>query len=133
MQRQDQLREAVVRYFDGLREKEFDLIPYHEDVSLRAPLAPGGVEHPLMGRENLRTTWWPPLPELVDAVRLLDIYVNNDLTAAIGEAELYLKLTPQVLLRVADRFTVDDDGQIVEQVNYFDPRDATNPGWRDEA
>jgi hypothetical protein len=91
------------------------------------------VERPLIGRENLRTTWWPPLPDLIDAVRLLDIYVNDDLTAAVGEAEIDLKLTPPVQLRVADRFKVNDEGEIVDQVNYFDPRDVTNPGWREES
>ena len=33
-------------------------------------------------------------------------------------------------LRVADRFTVDAAGQIIEQENHFDPRDVTNPGWQ---
>jgi hypothetical protein len=35
-----------------------------------------------------------------------------------------------VMLRVADRFTVNCAGKIIEQENHFDPRDVTNPGWQ---
>ena len=127
------LRSAVEGYFEGLRTKDFDRIPFAEDVTLRAPLAPGGVETPLMGREVLRSAWWAPLPGLLGDVRLLRVYVDDGLTAAVGEAEVEVRTDPPVLLRVADRFTVDDAGRIREQVNYFDPRDLTNPGWRNGA
>lgn len=129
-QREQQLREVANAYFEGLRSKDFDSIPFAKDVTLRAPLAPGGVNAPLTGRENLRETWWAPLPSLLGQVRLNDIYMNESLTAVVGEAEIELRTDPPVLLRVADRFTVDDDGKILEQVNYFDPRDLTNPGWQ---
>ena len=129
-QRKTQLRAAAEAYFEALRNKNFDSIPFAENVTLRAPLAPGGVNAPLHGRENLRATWWAPLPGLLGQVQLTDIYMNESLTAVVGEAEIELRTDPPVRLRVADRFTVDDDGKIVEQVNHFDPRDLTNPGWQ---
>ena len=36
-------------------------------------------------------------------------------------------------LRIIDRFTVNDAGEITSQENFFDPRDVTNPGWRGAA
>ena len=41
-------------------------------------------------------------------------------------------MDPPCTLRVIDRLTVDAGGKIVEQENFFDPRDVTNPGWQGE-
>jgi len=125
--RRRQLHAVARAYFEGLAKKNFDLIPYHDNVSLRAPLAPGGVHKPLLGRENLRKTWWAPLPGLLKEVRVFDTFVNDSLTHVMGKAEV--SLANGVVLRVADLFKVDDVGKILEQENHFDPRDITNPGW----
>jgi hypothetical protein len=37
---------------------------------------------------------------------------------------------PACTLRIIDRFKVDAMGLIVEQENFFDPRDVTHPGWQ---
>ena len=131
-QRKAQLKEAARKYFEALAKKDFDLIPYAEHVLLRAPLAPGGVHNPLVGKEQLRTIWWAPLPEVLGAVKVLYLYYNEALTAVIGEAEVEV-LNPQARLRVADRFTVNDVGQITEQENHFDPRYVTHPGWQSQS
>lgn len=122
---------AIARAYvtEALGKGNFDAIPYRTDVVLRAPLCPGGSAVPLEGREALRTVWWPPLPRLVEAVRVLDSFVNADLTAAAVEFHLDIS-EPACTLRVLDRFTIDSDGKIVAQENYFDPRDLTHPGWR---
>ena len=125
-ERRAQLKQAAARYFEGLAKKDFNLIPYDENVSLRAPLAPGGIHKPLVGKENLRTVWWTPLPAILGEVRVFDFYFNEDLTAVVGEAEVEIT-NPKARLRVADRFTINNAGKIVEQVNHFDPRDVTNP------
>lgn len=130
--RRRQLRETAFAYFEALRQKDFDLIPYAEDAQLRAPLAPGGVAQPIIGRERLRTDWWAPLPELLGRIELADVYFNDALTAVVGEARIEILLDPPVWLWVADRFTVDGDGRIRQQVNHFDPRDVTDPGWAQE-
>ena len=124
---------AIARGYvtEGLGKGNFDAIPYAEDVSLRAPLAPGGSTHPLQGRENLRTVWWAPLPALVGGVEVVESYVNEDLTRVA--VEFHLQVTnPACTLRILDRFTVNEEGEIVQQENYFDPRDVTNSGWRDQ-
>lgn len=113
---------------EGLGKKNFDAIPYDDNVTLRAPLAPGGVNAPLKGKENLRARWWQPLPAILGKVQVLDSYINEDLTAVACEF-LVDVLNPPCTLRILDRFMVDEKGRIIDQCNYFDPRDATNPGW----
>ena len=130
MDRRQVVRTAVEGYFAGLAKKDFDLIPFAEDVTLRAPLAPGGVHNPIHGRDQVRSLWWEPHPGLLGAVRLERIYYDDDLTGAVGAAEIEVRLDPPVVLRVADRVVVDEAGRITEQENHFDPRDVTNPGWR---
>ena len=71
-----------------------------------------------------------PLPDLLSGVELLDSYVNESLTGVTVVFLCHIA-APRCTLRVCDRFTVDDDGRITEQENYFDPRDITNPGWQD--
>jgi hypothetical protein len=124
--RHSTLRSAADAYFAGLVRREFDAIPYADDVVLRAPLAPGGAANPLSGRETLRTVWWQPLvPALENAtVNVIDYYVNADASAICVAAEITLPVA-NATLRVADRFRVDADGRITEQENHFDPRAVT--------
>ncbi len=126
--RRAQLRAVAEAYFNALAKKDFSLIPYDDHVVLRAPLAPGGVHKPLVGRETLRTVWWPPLVAALGEVKVIDHYFNESLTAMCTEAEISV-VNPPATLRVADRFTVNPAGRIIEQENHFDPRDVTNPGW----
>lgn len=114
---------------EALGKKNFDAIPYADHVALRAPLAPGGSAHPLVGRETLRTIWWAPLPGLIGDVEVLDTFVNQDLSA-VAVAFLCRITSPPCTLRIVDRFKVDGEGEIIEQENFFDPRDVANPGWQ---
>lgn len=128
--RRARLRAVADDYFKALEAKNFARIPYHDKVVLRAPLAPGGVNAPLSGREALRTTWWPPLVPAIGKVKVLDYYFNEKLTAVCARALIdVVNITPKVTLRVNDWFEVDANGKITEQENHFDPRDVTNPGW----
>ena len=113
----------------GLGEKNFDVIPYEDNVVLRAPLCPGGSEKPLKGKENLRAQWWAPLPGLVGKVRVIDSYVNKENTAVTVEFHCEI-INPSCTLRVIDRFVINDEGKITEQENFFDPRDVTHPGTK---
>jgi hypothetical protein len=130
--RRAQLRAVAEAYFAALAAKDFAAIPYADTVRLRAPLAPGGVHTPLVGKEALRTIWWPPLAPALGEVKVGEHYCNESLSAVITEAEIGI-VSPRATLRVADRFTVNAEGQIVEQENYFDPRDVTTPGWQQSA
>jgi SnoaL-like domain len=127
--RRAQLRAVAEAYFGALAQKDFEAIPYDDNVVLRAPLAPGGVHNPLVGKEALRTIWWPPLVPALGEVNIIEHYINDELTAIITEAEIHT-VNPRATLRVADRFTVNNVGKIIEQENHFDPRDVTNPGWQ---
>lgn len=119
-ERRAQLKQAATKYFEGLAKKDFNLIPYDDSVSLHAPPAPGGIHKPRVGKENLRTVWWTPLPAILGEVRVFDFYYNEDLTAVVGETEVEIT-NPKARLRVADRSTVNSAGKIVEQLNHFDP------------
>jgi len=115
---------------EGLGKKNFEAIPYSNEVSLRAPIAPGGSSNPLNGRENVRDQWWAPLPDLVGEVEVIDSFVNSDLSAVTVEFLCNI-INPSCTLRIVDRFKVNNEGEITEQENFFDPRDVTNPGWRE--
>ena len=110
----------------GLGEKRFETIPYHEDVTLRAPLTAGGSWQPIIGKENLRTQWWAPLPSLVGKTEFIDSFVNNDFTAVTVQFLCEI-LNPYCVLRIVDRFDVNNEGKITSQENFFDPRAVTNP------
>jgi hypothetical protein len=127
--RRAQLRGIAEAYFEALAQKDFSAIPYDDNVVLRAPLAPGGVHNPLRGKEALQTIWWPPLVPALGEVQVIEHYINEQMTAIITEAEINT-VNPKATLRVADRFTVNAEGKIIEQENHFDPRDVTNPGWQ---
>ena len=66
---------------------------------------------------------------IVGDVKLIDTYVNDGNTAVTAEFHLDI-LNPSCTLRIIDRFTISDEGEIIEQENFFDPRDVTNLGWR---
>jgi hypothetical protein len=124
------LHEIARQYVvNGLRGKNFDAIPYDQNVVLRAPLCPGGSSHPLYGKENIRALWWAPLPSLIGDVQFIDSFANEDGTAVTAEFHCEI-LNPSCTLRVIDRFIVNEEGKIAEQENFFDPRDVTQPGWR---
>jgi len=114
----------------GLGEKNFDAIPYADNVIFRAPICPGGSANPIKGKENLREQWWAPLPSLLGDVKFIDSFVNEDNTAVTAELHCNI-LNPSCTLRIIDRFIVNEEGKIIEQENFFDPRDITNPGWRE--
>ena len=84
-ERARQLHEIARNYVANLGAGDFDSIPYVEAIELRAPLCPGGSAIPLIGRDNLKETWWAPLPDLVSRVELIDSYVNEELSALTVE------------------------------------------------
>ena len=102
---------------EGLGGKDFDAIPYHDQVSLRAPINPGGSLKAVVGKEVLRNSWWKPLPDLVDSVHLKDVFINEDLSAVTVEFHCDIK-APQCTLRIIDRFKVNDQGLIISQGEF---------------
>jgi len=115
-------RDYVIK---GLGAKNFDVIPYDENVSLRAPLTAGGVWQPIIGRENLRNEWWAPLPSLIGKTTFIESFVNEYETAVAVEFHCEI-LNPSCTLRIVDCFIVNEEGKITEQENFFDPRSVTD-------
>ena len=128
-ERRAQLRAVADAYFQGLAKKDLSKIPYDKNVALRAPLAPGGAETPLIGEDALG--YLRSVLPLLGDVKVIDCYFNEELTAVCAEA-LVSVTDPPATLRVADRFTVNAEGRIIEQENHYDPRDVTSPGWRSQ-
>jgi hypothetical protein len=126
--RREQLRRTSEAYFEALQGAEFADFPFSEEVIFRAPLAPGGAHNPIVGRAHLEQIWWPPIMGAISKVEILDHYISEDATS-ICTAALVSVAGTDIVLRVADRFTIDSSGLITEQENHFDPRDLTNPGW----
>jgi len=84
---------------------------------------------PFMGKRMSDSYGGRPLPSLIKDVKFIDSFANEDGTAVTAEFHCEL-LNPSCTLRVIDRFVVNEEGRIVEQENFFDPRDLTQPGWR---
>lgn len=125
--RKAQLRAVTDAYFDSLAKKNFEAIPYDENVTLRSPLAPPDLaipyeSHPLEGRDAV-IAWFQGLAPALGETKVLDCYFNEDLTAIFVEAEVGI-VDPAGTLRVADRFNVNADGRITDQENHYDPRPA---------
>lgn len=118
------IAEGYVR--EGLGGKNFDAIPYHDAIVLRAPIHPEGSKFEMSGKAFIKENWWAPLPDLVDKTTLINTFVDKDLTAVTVEFHLYIT-EPACVLRIIDRFIIDDDGLITSQENFFDPREITNP------
>ena len=129
LSRKEQLHKIASDYvINGLGAKNFEAIPYHEDIELRAPIHPQGSHYAMNGRDFIKENWWAPLPDLVEGTELIDTYTNKDLSKVTAEFFCHIK-NPSCTLRIVDRFSVNEVGQITNQENFFDPRDITSPGW----
>ncbi|MBM3740328.1 MAG: nuclear transport factor 2 family protein [Acidobacteria bacterium] len=120
--RKAQLITVSATYFEALARKNFDAVPWTNSVVFRGPLAPGGAETPLIGREAVLAFFNAIGPNLGE-VRIVGHFFNEDLTAIMTKAEVGV-VQPPCVLRVADLFEVDAEGRITSQENHYDPRPA---------
>jgi hypothetical protein len=123
--RRAQLREAADRYFAALAARRIEDVPYAADVVLRSPLAPpdAGIPYeayPLRGRDAVQG-WFRSIYPLLGPTTVIAYYYDETLTTIATRADVSITSPPSVL-RVVDRFTVNDLGEIVEQENHYDPR-----------
>ena len=124
-QRRKQLRTVAETDLRALAQKDFDAIPYDEDVVLRSPLAPPNLAlpyeaYPVTGRAAV-VAFFQGLAPALGETRLIDCYFNENLTAVCAEAEVGI-VEPSATLRVIDRFIVNEQGRITDQENHYDPR-----------
>ncbi len=115
------LKQVAENYFEGLRTKSFSMIPFSDRINFRAPITPGGVHQPLIGIKDVFEQWWQPLEPLLEgiSIEVLDHFYNEDETGIISRADIILKESG-IKLRVADRFQINEEGDIIEQENHFD-------------
>jgi hypothetical protein len=120
--RKVQLIAAATKYFEGLARKDFASVPWADMIVFRGPLAPGGSEAPLFGKQAVLTFFRAIGPNLGD-VRIVGHFLNEELTAIVTKAEVGI-LQPACVLRVMDLFEVNGEGRITAQENHYDPRPA---------
>jgi catechol 2,3-dioxygenase-like lactoylglutathione lyase family enzyme len=121
MHTKEQLKQVAETYFQALRDKDFNAIPFSDDIIFRAPLAPGGSGNPINGKKDLLEKWWKPLEPALDGaeIRIIDHYYNESLTEIVTKVEIYIGVMGATL-RAADRFVINKEGKIAEQENHFD-------------
>jgi hypothetical protein len=120
--RRAQLKAVAEAYFAGMGKKDMSQVPWADDVVLRSPLAPGGLDTPLVGRAAV-LAWFASLYPVLGAMHIIEHYFNEDLTVIASRSDVGIT-HPPCTLRVVDRFTVTADGKITQQENHYDPRPA---------
>jgi len=133
--RKQRLIDVVHTYIRAIATRDFDVMPYSEDVTLRSPFTREGVRRQLRGRDEVYREWWKGLvldsPEREVDFQITDLFFNDALTSVMAEMVITDHLlTPPVRLWAAERFTVNEDGDVTDQINHFDVRDAVMPGWQ---
>lgn len=117
----DERKQCVKAYFDGLAAKDMSRVPWAADATLRTPLNPAGGESVLIrGRKAILEFFNSILPA-VGSLRFLRYYPGDGSWVA-GQAEI--GLVNGKALYVLDAFRIEN-GEIVEQQNHYDPRPAS--------
>jgi hypothetical protein len=119
--RRRQLVAAAEAYFQALSRKDVSGVPWHPDVTFRGPLTPDAPA-PLRGYAAVQA-WFAGLYPALGRAEVIEHHISENQRSIATRADVHLTRPPAVL-RVLDRFSVDDAGLIVEQENHFDPRPA---------
>ncbi len=120
--RRTQLKGISETYFAALAKGDVSGVPWRDDVVVRSPLAPEGLEVPVRGKAAV-IQWFESLYPVLGETRVIQHYFSADLTEIATRADVGIT-DPPCFLRVVDRFTVDAEGRISEQENHYDPRPA---------
>ena len=116
---------AIVRsYFQALETGDVAAIPYAADATFRAPLAAGGSDSPLLGREAIHAFLSTIVPR-IEGVSITAILADGEWAA--GRAILTLTDPAGAEIRTMNLFRIDG-GLIHEQENHFDPRASLASG-----
>lgn len=135
--KKERLVSAVAAYIRGIKEKDFSIIPYSDSITLRTPFTKNGMGQQLRGKHVLLNDWWKPLilkPDSKEIVfKEVGYYFNESLTSIIAESVVTdYNAEPPATVYVAERFTINEEGKIIDQTNYMDVRDVLMPGWQDK-
>jgi hypothetical protein len=123
--RVNQLKAVANTYFAALTKRDVSPVPWADDIVLRSPLAPQGLDVPLTGRAAV-VAWFETLYPVLGEAKVIEHYFSEDLKTIATRADVAITSPPSVL-RVVDRFTVDANGRITHQENHYDPRPAMAP------
>ena len=128
---------VVETYIKGIKERDFSIIPYAENVIMRTPFTKNGMNLQLKGKEALLNEWWKPLllaPNAKEVVfKVTDYYFNESLTSIVAESVVTdYNVEPPATVYVAERFTLNEAGEIIDQINHIDVRDVLTPGWSEK-
>ena len=121
MHTKERLKQISESFFQAIRDKNFDAIPFSDDIIFRAPVVPGGSGNPIKGKKELFEKWWKPLEPALDGVRIkiAGHYFNEALTEVMTKVEFTIPALGTTL-RGVDQFVVNNDGKISMQENHFD-------------
>src|SRR5262245_42948755 len=128
--RRAQMKRVAEAYFEGMGKKDMSQVPWDEHVVLRSPLAPGGLDTPLVGHSAV-LAWFASLFPVLGAMQVSEYCCSVCLTVIATRADVGIT-NPPCALRVVDRFTVNADGKIMQQENHYDPRPALPPSTQEE-
>lgn len=121
MHTKEKLKEISEKFFQALRDRNFNAIPYSDDVIFRAPVVPGGSGNPLKGKKEVFEKWWTPLQPALDGVeiKVVDHYYDETLTQIMTKVEFWIPVLG-AKLRGVDQFVINANGEIEKQENHFD-------------
>ncbi len=105
---------AVTAYFDGLRDKNVDAVPFAQAVRFEGPLGP-----PIEGADAVRQFLRGVFP-IIKGVRVLQMLSDGDYVAARFELN-----TVHGVIPAFDWFHIVE-GLIAEARPYYDPRPITS-------
>ena len=74
--RRAQLKKVAEAYFEGMGKKDMSQVPWDDHVVLRSPLAPGGLDTPLVGRSAV-LAWFASLFPVLGAMQIIEHYFNR--------------------------------------------------------
>jgi hypothetical protein len=114
------MQAAVEAYFNGIAKQDMSAVPYDNNVTLRSPLAPGGLSTPLVGRQAV-LDWFASLWPALGGTKVFEHYFNEALTVIATRADIEITHPPS-RLRVTDRFMITPEGTIIQQENHYDPK-----------
>jgi limonene-1,2-epoxide hydrolase len=117
------LKSVTEAYFEGIAEKDMSSVPYDDNVVLRSPLGPKGIDHPMVGRQAV-LDWFASLWPVVGETQVWEHYFNEDLTIIATRADITIT-KPLSKIRVTDRFAVSAEGKITQQENHYDAKGAS--------
>ena len=128
---------TVETYIKGIKERDFSIIPYAKNVRMRTPFTKNGTKIQLKGKETLFNEWWKPLlltPNAKEVIfKVTDYYFNESLTSIVAESVVTdYNAEPPATVYVAERFTLNEAGEIIDQINHIDVRDVFTPGWSEK-